>query len=199
MTRPPIAALRFSLLLLATAVLLAALGVVWSRGEAREAHAQLERQQAARDAAQQTLTRSREQQQLIGAHLGDYQALAARGFVGAEDRLAWIEAVQLANQAAGLYGLEYRLAPRTASDPALAQGLPLGQTAMNVSMALLVETDLTRFLSALQARAPGIYRVRGCRVARPGNEPFTAVNQPRLKADCELLWYTVAPQGEASP
>lgn len=199
MMRPPIAALRFSFLMLAVAVLLAALGVAWSLGEAREAQAQLERQQAARDAAQQTLTRSREQQQLIGAHLGEYQALAERGFIGAEDRLAWIEAVQLANQAAGLYGLEYRLAPRTASDPALAQGLPLGQTAMTISMALLVETDLTRFLSALQARAPGIYRVPGCRLVRTGNEPFAAVNQPRLKADCELLWYTVAPRGATNP
>lgn len=199
MTRPPIAALKLSLLLVLATLLLAGIGIVWSRGKAHQAHDVLAKQQAAHAQAQQALTRSRDQQRLIQTHLNEYQALAARGFVGPEMRLAWIEAAQLANQAAGLYGLEYRLAPRTASDPVLAQGLPLGQTTMSVSMALLVETDLTRFLSALQTRAPGIYRVRGCRLARPGNEAFAAVNQPRLKADCELLWYTVAPQGEANP
>ena len=78
-------------------------------------------------------------------HLAAYQALAARGFVGAEDRLAWIEAAQHANRDAGLYGLDYRLTPRTASPPTLAQGLPLGQTVMTLTLPLLLETDLRAF------------------------------------------------------
>lgn len=193
MTRPPIAALKLSLLLLLAALVLAVTGVVWSRGQAREAEARLAQLQAEHTRAWQALARGRDQQRLIQTHRDAYRALAARGFVGPENRLAWIEAIQLANQAAGLYGLEYRLGPRTASAPALAQGVPLGQTALTVSMPLLVETDLLRFLAALRARAPGIYRVQACTLSRSGREVFEAVNLPRLRAECELLWFTVAP------
>ena len=106
--------------------------------KALEAEAALLQQQATLETAQRQLDRSREQQQLIDTHLAHYQALARRGFVSAEDRLAWIEAVQLAGREAGLSGLEYRLTPRVASDPKLAQGLSLGQTAMILSLPLMV-------------------------------------------------------------
>lgn len=200
MIRPPLAALKLSLLLVLFALILAGVGIAWSQAAARDAQTARAQQQAARNAAQQALDRSRDQQRLIETHLGEYQALAARGFVGAEDRLAWIEAVQLANRSVGLSGLEYRLSPRAPADPGLAQGLPLGQTTMALSMPLLVETDLPRFLDALRARAPGIYRVQGCRLSRPGREAFEAVNLPRLKAECELRWYTIAvATGVAAP
>lgn len=200
MTRPPLAALKLSLLLVLLALALAGVGVVWSQTAARDAQAARTQQQAARNAAQQALDRSRDQQRLIETHLDAYQALAVRGFVGAEDRLAWIEAVQLANRAVGLSGLEYRFSPRAPADHGLAHGLPLGQTTMALTMPLLIETDLPRFLAALRARAPGIYRVRSCRLSRPGREAFEAVNLPRLQAECELRWYTVAPAaGLAAP
>jgi len=192
MTRPPFSVLKLSLMLLLAALLLAGIGVMWSRGEVLEAKAALLEQQATLETAQRQLDRSRAQQQLIDTHLGHYQALAHRGFVGAEDRLAWIEAVQLAGREAGLSGLEYRLTPRVASDLKLAQGLSLGQTAMVLSVPLLVETDLTRFLAALNARSSGIFRVQGCRLSRLGDPSFEPINQPRLQAECELLWFTVA-------
>ena len=192
MTRPPFAVLKLSLILLLAALLLAGIGVMWSRGKALDAKAALLQQQAALETAQQQLDRSREQQQLIDTHLAHYQALASRGFVGAEDRLAWVEAVQLAGREAGLSGLEYRLTPRVASNPKLAQGLSLGQTAMILTLPLLVETDLMRFVAALNARSSGIFRVQGCRLSRLGDPSFEATNEPRLQAECELLWFTAA-------
>lgn len=192
MRHPPFAALKLPLLLVLAALLLAGGGALWSRGQAQDAATALQQQRSALNSARQQLDRSRQQQQLIANHLADYRALAARGFVGAENRLAWIEAVQLANRDAGLYGLDYRLMPRTASPPALAQRLPLGQTIMTLTLPLLVETDLARFLAALKARAPAVYRVRGCHVSRLGGAPFEPVSQPHLQAECELLWFTVA-------
>lgn len=192
MNHPPLKALKLSLLLVLAALLLAAASLLWSRGLAQDAALHLQQQRDALNRAQQQLDRSRQQQQLIATHLDAYQALAARGFVGEEDRLAWIEAAQLANRDAGLYGLNYRLTPRTASPAALAQGLPLGQTTMTLTLPVLVESDLMRFLSALKARAPGVYRVRGCRMSWLGSAPFETVNQPRLQAECDLLWFTVA-------
>ena len=65
-------------------------------------------------------------------------------------------------------------------------------TDLILSLPLLVETDLTRFLGALKARSSGIFRVQGCRLSRLGDASFEATNQPRLQAECELLWFTVA-------
>lgn len=201
MTPPPFAALKWPLSVVLGAVLLAGGGVLWSWGTSRAAttaYADAERVHAA---AQARLGRSRLQQQLIATHLADYETLVARGFVGTENRLGWIEAAQLASREAGLAGLEYRLDPRTDAPPAQAQtqGLPLKQSAMTLTVPLLVETDLVRFLAALQRRAPGIHRVRACSLSRLDNAPFAAVNQPRLQAECELLWFTVDfPQGEAT-
>ena len=197
MTRPPFAVLKLPLLLLLAALLLAAGGILWGQRQAKEADTTLQHQQIALNQARQQLDHSRQQQHLIATHLADYQALVARGFLGAEDRLAWIEAVQLANRDAGLYGLNYRLMPRTASPSALAQGLPLGQTSMTLTFPLLVETDLARFLDALRMRAPGVYRVQDCRLSRPDHAPFKVTNIPHLQAECNLLWFTVTTAAEA--
>jgi len=191
MKHPPFTALKLPLLLLLAVLLLSIGGALWSRDQAQDATIALQQQHSALNAARQQLSRSRHQQQLIVTHLAAYQALATRGFVGAEDRLAWIEAAQHANRDAGLYGLDYRLTPRTDSPPTLAQGLPLGQTTMTLTLPLLVETDLTRFLAALKVRAPGVYRVQGCRLSRPGGASFGSLDHPQLQAECELLWFTV--------
>lgn len=198
MNRPPFASLKLSLSLVLAAVLLASGAALWSRGQSLDAETRLQQQNSARNTAQQQLDHSQQQQHLIATHLTAYRALVARGFVGAEDRLAWIEAAQHANRDAGLYGLNYHLAPRAAALPALAQGLPLGQTTMTLTLPLLVETDLSRFLAALKAQAPGVYHVQGCRLSRLSDVTFDAATSlPQLQAECELLWFTVSDQAEA--
>lgn len=199
MSAPPLAALKWSLALVASALLLATSGVLWSWGQTHSATAAHTRAEATRAAAEARLGRGREQQELIAAHLADYEALAVRGFIGAEDRLGWIEAVQLAGRAAGLPSLEYRLDPRADTPATLAQGLPLKQTGMILTVPLLIEPDLARFLAALERHAPGVHRVHGCALTRTDSTPFEAVNQPRLKAECAVRWYTITlPAGDAA-
>lgn len=196
MNRPPFASLKFPLVLGTTALVLALAGAGWSHHQAAVAQQTLQTARNAVSEARLNLDRSKQQQQLVAAHLTDYHALAARGFVGPEARLAWIEAVQLANRDAGLYGLDYRMAPRTPDRPELAQGLPLGHTVMTLTLPLLVETDLPRFLNALKTRAPGLMRVRGCRLTRLNDAASPASSQPQLQAECDLLWFTLAPTGD---
>lgn len=191
MIRPPISALKTSITLLLVAVSLTAAGVFWSHSRDAQARAVLQDQQAALDAARARQQQGETEARLIAQHLDAYDALGARGFVGEESRLAWIEAVQLANRDARLYGLTYTLSPRTAAPAALAGGLPLKQTRMVVKMPLLVETDLPRFLDALHLRASGLFRVSQCRLAHITDVPPQPVNRPELDAECELLWFTV--------
>ena len=196
MTLPPIASLKISILLLLAALLLSAAGLFWNHKQDTQARAAVQHQQAALNAAHARQQQGQTEARLIAQHLDAYRALIARGFVGEENRLAWIEAVHLANQDARLYGLTYTLSPRTAAPPPLAGGLPLKQTRMVLKMALLVETDLPRFLDALRARAPGVFRTDRCQLSRTSDAPPQAVNHPELDAECELLWFTVAAGGK---
>ncbi len=191
MKQPPFAAIKFSVTLVLAALLLAGAGTLLSGLQAQHAEAALQQQADQLRAARQQLDNSHHQKQLIARHLADYQALAARGFMGPEDRLAWVEAAQIANREARLYGLGYRLAPRAPSPASLAEGLPLGQTTMTLTLPLLVETDLERFLAALKSRAPGVVRVQGCRLSQSVASAPESVAQPRLQAVCTLQWFTL--------
>lgn len=196
MMRPPFASLKGSILLLLVAMILSAAGIVWSSKQDLEARTALQQQQTALNAARARQQQGQTEARLIAQHLDAYHALMARGFVGEENRLAWIEAVQLANRDARLYGLSYTLSPRAAAPAALASGLPLNQTRMVVKMPLLVETDLPRFVDALRARAPGVFRVDRCRLSRISDAPPQPLNQPELDAECDLIWFTVAAGGQ---
>lgn len=192
MNRVSPAALKTPIVLLVVALALAAAGVHWSVGQYGEAAASLERalaaQQTARARAQQGLHDAR----LIARHADAYRAITARGYLAEENRLAWIEAVHLANRDARLYGVTYTLSPRT---PAPGAGDALLHTPMQLKMPLLVETDLQRFIAALAQRAPTPFRVSRCRLARIASTAFTAANVPQLEAECEVRWFTLA--GEA--
>ena len=154
-------------------------------------------QTRANDDARQKLQRSNTEKQLIEQHRDAYQALIARGFVGPENRLAWLEAVQQANREANLYGLDYSLEPRSMLQlPGL--GVPLGQTVMKIRMQMLVEDDLTQFLNAMQQRSTSLFRVRACQIARASNNAPQPINKPELETECELLWFTIAANGASS-
>lgn len=199
MKMPPLAAIRFSIALVVAALVVVSLGAVWSRNQARDARQMLERAHGELAEARRALERSHQQKQLVVDYRDAYETLRTRGFVGDENRLAWIEAAQQANRDAGLYGLDYRLTPRTAAAPELAQGLPLGQTRMALNFPVLVETDVPRFLAALRQRAPGVFTVQSCRLTMPSRTEFRAVDQPRMQAECELLWFTIAHANGGQP
>lgn len=191
MSTLPWHAIKVPLLLLVVIMLLTGTGVWWSSGKLLKAEAAREQQTQANKAAQQKLERSKTERQLIQQYRGAYQALVARGFIGAENRLAWLEAVQQANRDAQLYGLDYSLEPR-APVSGLGNNLPLGQTVMRIRMPILVEDDLTHFLEALQQRTKSLFRVRMCQISHPADIAPQALNRPELEVECELLWFTVA-------
>ncbi len=196
-------AIKIPLLMLLATGLVAGTGVWWSSGKLREAKTVQAQQTQANRNAEQNLQRSNTEKQLIQQYRGAYQTLVARGFIGAENRLAWLEAVQQANKDAHLYGLEYSLEPRAPvsvsgmalpSTPSTKASL-LGQTVMKLRMPILVEDDLTHFFDALQRRTPSLFRIRACQISRVVETAPQALNRPELEVECELLWFTVAGTG----
>ena len=193
----PWAALKTPLLMLLFVLAISGLGVWWSANTFARAEAARIQQTQTNDAARQKLQRSNIEKQMIEQYRDAYQALIARGFVGPENRLAWLEAVQQANRDANLYGLDYSLEPRSMVQlPGL--GVPLGQTVMKIRMQMLVEDDLTQFLSALQQRSTSLFHVRECQITRVGEGAPQAINKPELETECELLWFTIAANGAPS-
>lgn len=186
--------LKTPLLILLAVLLLTGTGVWWSANMLQQVEAARTQQVQASNAAKQKLERSNTEKQLIGQYLGAYRTLIARGFIGPENRLAWLEAVQQANRDAQLYGLDYSMEPRTLA-PASSTTVPLGQTVMRVRMPILVEDDLMHFLDALQQRTQSVFRVRACQISRPLDSAPQALNRPELEAECELLWFTIADIG----
>lgn len=193
----PWAALKTALLILLAMLAISALGVWWSAEALTQAEAAQMAQLRANTEAKQKLQRSNTEKQLIEQYRNAYQALIARGFIGPENRLAWLEAVQQANRDANLYGLDYSLEPRSMVQQA-GVSAPLGQTVMKIRMPILVEDDLMHFLSALQQRSAGLFRVRSCQITRASNAAPQPINKPGLETECELLWFTIAAEGATS-
>ena len=191
-------AIKVPLLVLLAVALLAGAGVWWSSSKLVQAETARKQQTQANQDAREKLQRSDTEKQLIQQYQGAYRALSARGFIGAENRLAWLESVQQANRDAQLYGFDYSLDPREVVPVPLPLGqapssVSLRQTVMRIKMPILVEDDLTHFLEALQQRTQSIFRVRMCQISRSTEAMPQALNRPELEVECELLWFTVDP------
>lgn len=127
--------------------------------------------------------------------IGRFRALEARGVVGPEQRLEWIERLRAARERLALPALDYELRPRRPLVPAGANaerggadtdtGYRLTASTMHVKAGLVHEEDLLRLLDALGAEPSAIVRPAWCRITQAGGAG--------LSAECELEWITVAP------
>lgn len=134
------------------------------------------------------------EKQLIQRYLPSYQTLQAMGFVGAEQRISWIDSLSAANRETGLDNLQYQIGQQDKYPLAGEFGaadLPVRQSVAKLTIPLVHEEDLLRFLRALAARRTGIYTVNACQLRRgTAGEPSGAASN--VSADCELAWVTVA-------
>lgn len=119
-----------------------------------------------------------------------YREILARGIVGAERRIDWLQRISQTREAR-LAEIEYELAPQ---QPAVIETLPsrVGRhqfmaSTMKLRLSLVHEQDLLDFFDELNRSVPAILRVRACRMARVAEADGVA----RLKADCTIDWITL--------
>ncbi|WEF34797.1 hypothetical protein [Pseudoduganella chitinolytica] len=149
--------------------------------------------QGLRDAARQSFVHVEAEKQDIRIYQPLFLDLRRRGFVGAESRLEWVEAIRQIQAARRLLPLTYQIEPQQPYKLAgrVATGeYQLRGSRMTVHMDLLHEMDLFDFLSDLRQR--GVFTVQDCamrRTASAGNAPLA----PGLTADCTLNWLTLTP------
>lgn len=131
------------------------------------------------------------EEQEIRLKIATYQTISARGIIGPEQRLDWVELVRSVQQERQLLGLDYEIQPQKTLS-ANHGGHAFMNSAMRIQLSLLHEEDLLRFIGDLQARAPAFVRVRTCRIARAGVQPAVPEALPaQLQAGCLLDWITL--------
>lgn len=197
MTREDIQALRIPLIVLAVTLLLATLVVYISDSVLDTAQRQLAQRETQLREARMRIQNAGEEKQMIAQYLGSYRELARAGFVGDEQRINWLDTLRIANEEAGLFGVEYDIGaqkPYIYSAEFDVGELLLQESMMQLRFRLLHEGDLPRFFDALRRHGGAFFTVDQCvlrRIQPPGEKALSV--QPNLGAECELRWLTLKP------
>jgi len=192
MNKNDLSALQTPLLVLFFALLAAASVVYYTDTLREKAGQQLEQQEQRLKEARTRLQQSGEEKAIIIRYLGEFHQLQRIGFVGDERRIIWLDALRIANQEAGLFGIDYQIGAQRpydfANEPG-PDGLALMQSVMKLRFRMLHAEDLLRFLSALSRQGAGMFLVDQCNVQRINTDDAIRF-RPNLAAECELSWIT---------
>ena len=156
---------------------------------------------AARKDIQAKLAQARDEQQELTEKLNRFQALKARGYIGPERRLDWIDAIARIKAARRIFKLDYEFAPQRPVDASIlpggaaAGGFEIMSSQMRLHMQLLHEGELLAFLSdlttELRSSVEALVLVRSCTTERLAPGSTDRGSKAQLKADCTLEWITL--------
>lgn len=138
-----------------------------------------------------------EEVELIRHYLPEYRQLQVRGFVGPEQRVNWIEGLRVANQRAGLFGVNYQISAQ-APFPHVSQINPMSRqlrhSQMRLSFGLMHEGELMRLFRELEVQRSGVFALTGCSLDRGRNTGNPVPREANLAAECDISWLTIEPE-----
>lgn len=132
---------------------------------------------------------------MISQYLPEYKALQARGFIGSENRLKWIDALRTVDRGLGNFGVQYQLSAQgtykgpLSDEPVAAR---LRQSSMEIRFGVVHEGHFLAFVAALEAQQPGIYSLRSCSL-EPAHSDKPQPRARNLNANCQIDWVTMQP------
>jgi hypothetical protein len=182
------------LLVLAACLVMCGVAISYSGALVKRAEAGLKSSRDQLFEARERVRRSGEERDVILQYVGPYRELEQRGVLGEEQRLSWTDALRAANADAQLYGVDFELGvqqPYTFTAEAEAGGLPVQQSVMKLRFGVLHENDVINFFRALDAHTPSVFAVNQCTMHRLGSNTSRPINQPTLRAECEVAWITI--------
>ena len=188
--------LKSLVLPLIVALALVALGFVLIKlasDSRREASGRLAAARAERNQSAERLARIAEEEREVKAKLDVYRQLTQLRVLGEERRLEWADAIARIRTQRELLDLRYRVERQQllVSVPGKPAGVDFFASTMQVTMALLHEEDLLRFLADLRASGNAYYSVRRCLVTRSGPSAGGTALAPRLRAECNIDLITI--------
>ncbi|TRZ99295.1 MAG: hypothetical protein D4R84_02250 [Rhodocyclaceae bacterium] len=140
-----------------------------------------------RGEVQGKLANARNEEQELLEKFSRYEGIVARGYIGSERRLDWIEQIRKIKTTRKLLDVIYELEPQTVLDGSNASGFDFMVSNMRLQMQLLHEEDLLFFLSDLRDSMRAYTSVKSCNVMRQ-TRTGSAV---QLAADCSIDWVTL--------
>ena len=135
------------------------------------------------------------EKEMISRYLPKYRALEARGFIGSENRINWIDALRIADQQAGGFGVQYQLSAQgpykglLSDDPIASR---LRRSTMDIRFGVVHEGQFLSFLNALEAQDAGMFALRSCSL-EPIHKDKPQPRTQNLNARCEIDWVTLVP------
>jgi hypothetical protein len=186
------------LLVLAIVIVASYAAVRYTEDAVKKAQQGVSTQQRLLVEALNKVQQSDQEKGVIERYVEPYMQLERAGIVGEEKRISWIDALRAANSEADLYGIEYELEPQQSyafKNEVAADSLPVHQSVMKLRFELLHEGDLLHFFQALAAQKVGRFTVNECKLQRLPVNLAVPVNQPTLKAECEVAWITIGATG----
>lgn len=189
-------ALKWPLLLLVLAICFSA-GLVTASLWFKSQHAETRSDNYQRLQSLQTTERkTRESGRIYKNYYGRYQALNARGFIGEERRLLWIEALRTSSTENAPFGVEYAINEQRPYDGYLAveqQRYHVQQSEMDLTLKLSHEGRLLKFLNSLESANNGVFDVQECTLSPEFAAEGLRSWQANITANCRLNWYTLKP------
>ncbi len=183
--------LRLSLVIFVLFCLGGAALVLFSLEQQQQARRLLATAQGHNAQAQARLKQVREEESEIKLKAALFSNLAARGVIGEEQRLDWVELLRDIRNNRRLLDIQYEFSPQ--------QPLGNGQgpwsfqvSSMRLQLQLLHEEDLLNVLADLRNTAKALVLVRSCEVSRQPHPPGESQGlHANLKAQCLLDWITL--------
>jgi len=176
------------------ALLAAGAGLIASAGQSqRAAKEQLAAAQAERVQNSERLARIAEEEREVREKIEVYQELKRLNILGEERRLEWADALARIRASRELLDLRYRVERQRqlASVPGKPANVDFYASTMRVTLALLHEEDLLRFLADLRESGNAYYAVKRCALSRTGQAATVSGLVPRLRAECDIDLVTV--------
>ncbi len=185
---------RIQLSLWAAVLMLAAgIGAVFVSHTSRAA-AQLARETAIaeRNETEGKLKQVRDEEAEIRQKSIVFKALEARGTIGEEQRLEWVELLKDLRSRYHLADLQYEILPQRQLEANPTGGFFFYASPMKLQAKLVHEEDLTRLIGDLRQEARALIRVRNCDLALlPAEAEERSSGAANLSADCEIDWVTL--------
>jgi hypothetical protein len=158
------------------------------------ARAERQAARAERTSEQDKLTRTTDEAREIAERLVSYRQLVERGVVGEERRFDWIDRINAIKAARKLPEVKYSIGPQRAADypgVAAAGEIEVRASPMQLTLGLLHEEDLFRFIGDLRNELSALVVVRTCTIERTGEPAKARGLGPRLRAVCEVDLVTI--------
>lgn len=145
---------------------------------------------AERNAFESKLKQVRNEENEIKQKSAQFSNLLARGVIGEEQRLDWVELLKEIRDTRRLLDLQYEISPQRPLDANPGRGFAFYASSMKLQLKLLHEEDLTRLLDDLRRQAKALIQVKSCNVTRlpRSNEQGSLA---MLQADCQIDWVTL--------